>query len=249
MTGEIRVEKKYILMSPHPDDTCFSLSGTILKNNVNIQFVNCDVFTKKKYNILHVPEDRAYDIIIDEEAEAVRKMNIANIMLGYEDSYTRSRSKLSNILGKEISEAEIIQETIYKEVKQSICRVINDLHPDAVFAPLGCGWHKDHLIVKKSIEECFKNEEWFTLYFYEDMPYSANSSWLAKGLENACAKYILEEKIIKIDDVIEQKNELLQIYKTQIKSRDIRMMNAYMRNIKEGFICERFWKVKQERRN
>lgn len=242
------MEKKNIIMSPHPDDTCFSLGGTILKHT-DIQFINCDVFTKKKYNIANVPEDIVYNVIMEEEAKAVRKMHIANIMLEYKDAYTRSKCKLSDIFGKETSEAEVMRETIYQAVKPSIHRIIRNLQPDAVFAPLGCGWHMDHLIVKKSIEECFNSENPFTLYFYEDMPYSANPVWLAKGLEETGERYILEEKIIRIDDVIEQKNEMLEMYKTQIKPRDIRMMNAYMRSIEQGFVCERFWKVKQERRN
>lgn len=243
------MEKKYILMSPHPDDTCFSMGGLILKNNTEVQFINCDIFTEKNYNILHMPADTAYDLVVEEELEVVEKMQIENILLGYQDFYTRNRCKLSDVFGRKISETGITQERIYGVVKQSIFEIINSYAPDAVFAPLGCGWHRDHLIVKKSIEECFDQERGYKLYFYEDMPYSVNVSWLTKMLEDTGRKYDLEENIIKIDDVLEQKNELLKIYKTQIKSRDIRMMNAYMRSIKEGFVCERFWEVKQERRS
>lgn len=240
--------KKYLLMSPHPDDIAFSMGGMILKNNKEIEFIICDVFTEKKYNILNMTEDEAGGIIMQEEEKAVNKMQVNNMMLGYREAYTRKSCRLSDVFGKKVSKGQIAQETVYRQVKQSICKSIDKICPDIVFAPLGCGWHRDHLIVKQSVEECYKNGHDFNLYFYEDMPYSANASWLSEALYDAALHYLLEEMIIKIDDVLDDKDELLKIYKTQIKSRDIRLMHAYMESIQNNSICERFWKVKRERR-
>lgn len=239
--------KKYILMSPHPDDISFSMGGMILKNNKEIEFIICDVFNEKKYNVINMTGDEAGSIIMKEETEAVKKMHINNVVLNYKDAYARKKCKLSDVFGKKVSGEQIAQEAIYEEVNQSIGRIIGRIRPDAVFAPLGCGWHKDHLIVKQAVEECYKNGHNFNLYFYEDMPYSANSVWLSEALENASLHYVLEEVIIKIDDVLDEKNELLEIYRTQIKSRDIRLMHTYMKSIQRNSSCERFWRIKQER--
>lgn len=244
----INNRKKYIVLSPHPDDTCFSIGGTILKNRLEAKFINCDVFTEKKYNILNLPEDGINDIILKEETDAMRALGISNIMLGYMDVYLRKKCKLSEVFGKKFSRDHIRQESIYEQVKQSITKVINEVNPTGIFAPLGCGWHTDHLIVRIGVEEIIKTRQNLRLFLYEDMPYSANEGWLKEVLHDVEKKYHIKNYINQIDDVIESKNAIIHLYKTQVKERDIRMMNNYMSSIRKGFVCERIWEVQGERK-
>lgn len=239
--------EKYILFSPHPDDSILSMGGTILMKNQEVDFINCDIFTKKKYSIVKICPELANEVILNEEKAAMNEVGISNVLLEFEEALERKNGKLSDVLGKKITYEEIKQEAVYYELEQKIREQIEKINPSAVFVPMGCGWHRDHLIVRFCVEEIIKSKKDITLFLYEDMPYSCNEEWRKIALIEAEEKFELEEIQVNIDECIERKIEIVKLYETQLKQRDIRIMKNYWSSISESGFCERIWKVVQFR--
>lgn len=237
-------KKCYIVFSPHPDDCAFALGGTILLKGQEHNISNCDVFSDKDYNILGLDEE-AKAIIKKEEETVMTALGICNIELGFTDARKRSNVRLRELFGSERSDRQVQESNVYNDVKQSMKALIDKTKPFGIYVPLGCGWHIDHLIVRNCALEIVKQQNNdMEVYFYEDMPYSGNDKWRKQILDKLCTQYILTEEIIDIENVHEKKCEILGMYKSQIKGRDIRLMDQYMYGIREGCVCERIWKMK-----
>lgn len=234
--------KSYIVFSPHPDDCAFALGGTTLLKRQEHNIMNCDVFSDKEYNILGLDGD-AKEVIAKEEETVMMALGVLNTELGFTDARKRSNVRLRELFGSERSDLQVKQTYPYEDVKQSMEALIDKTKPYGIYVPLGCGWHIDHLIVRNCALEIWKQRKDMELYLYEDMPYSSNDEWREQVLKSLDTQYKLTEVINDIENVHEKKLEILSMYKSQIKGRDIRLMNKYMQGIKEGCICERMWKV------
>lgn len=235
---------KVMIISPHPDDTCFAIGGIILKHTDQMDFINYDVFSNKIYNINKTSSENIKRYILEEEDKAMMELGLHNLYLDYEEAYLRLKCKLSDIMGKKIEKDEILNNPIFYSLSISIKAIIFEHNPDCLIIPMGCGWHVDHLLVKYCILELISKENIeVRLFFYEDMPYSCNKIWYKDALDELKRDFVLEEYIINIDDYLEKKLNIMNIYETQLKKRDIRLIKEYIQNILPGCACERIWEA------
>ncbi len=234
--------KQILIISPHPDDVSFALGGTLIKNKEFVINV-LNIFSDKTYNVYKIDESKIKKIIIDEELRASKEMNVKSFFANFKDAQLRGYKRLSEILGKKIQEDILQKEAqLICEVKKYITDFISKSHFDYIGVCMACGEHVDHVITRNVVMELF-NELNFNLFLYEDMPYSINKKWKKMELNSLKKSYKLRNYQINIAGCIERKRHLLQIYHSQVKTRDIKMIINYAGQIVNGMQLEQIWIV------
>lgn len=154
---------------------------------------------------------------------------------------------MKNILFKNIS--KILSDVQNKEIYYRICEcayeLINRLNIEWIGIPLGCGGHIDHILSRNSIldnPEIIRNVK---IFLYEDLPYSVNSRWVNKALnDDIYSERVLEEKLIDISDQINKKIELMSIYKSQLDEASVMDIVNHAKGFESGKAYERIWLFK-----
>lgn len=84
-----------LIISPHCDDACFSLGGTLLKSK---EILIWNIFSYQKYSLekkgLHSSDLQ----ILQEEYAFLQRINAIGIFEGLKDAFDRGESKLSNVM-------------------------------------------------------------------------------------------------------------------------------------------------------
>jgi len=103
----------------------------------------------------------------------------------------------------------------FEQVRDALSRVIAE-HPDAiVFAPLGLGYHRDHLLVYQALEEVkSKKPTVGKYYYYEDYPYAATAN-LQKRLSELGSD--MKSLSIDISDTLEERVHMIRMYASQVR--------------------------------
>lgn len=237
--------KKILIVSPHPDDACFSIGASIKKMSHH-NFLVWNIFSDKNYSIKTT--DNIEDTILLEELSAIKKMGANVQFANFEDAPKRGLHRLRDILGQDIPNSKLIDENgkLFNQISQALVRIINDFTPDWIGIPLGCGYHIDHLISREAVLRYIENNDTHKcrLFFYEDQPYSTNSNWYTAAIDTAKSKWTMRECKISLNNDIESKKNLISIYESQIKNRDIEAILKYAQNIGQNGIYERIWIIK-----
>lgn len=234
------MNKKILIISPHPDDASFSLGGFILAN-YDKSIIVWDVFSKQEYSIKAGVDKSSKQQIVEEEYKAMSALNKEVILSDLPEAGLRGYKKLSTILN---NTSTVKKNTpIYQKVKEIFQKVVKTINPNTILIPLGCGAHIDHLIVREVVLEWWniygRNQE---VYLYEELPYALNEKWYEEAMKIG-RMYGLGEYLYDISKVIKEKAEVMSIYKSQVKDRDIKNMIQYSKTIKKGKIIERVWKI------
>jgi LmbE family N-acetylglucosaminyl deacetylase len=214
---------KAIIVAPHPDDAALSCGGRMLAGQ-DVLVVN--VFSKTAWWRFQMDES---DI---ERIQGCRAMEEAVV----------SRLSGAEIRGLELPEAllrghkldEVFKAAPGKrdrDVIESIKQMVGDLavkHAQADwFLPLGVGDHIDHRIARDAAREALTAAGVGAgrLHFYEDLPYAAKEkdadfSGKAPGLK-------LAKSVLKIEEVIGWKVELLRAYWSQFTRGSLEELKDY----------------------
>jgi hypothetical protein len=237
------MKSRVLLLSPHPDDICFSLGGSIISNKT-FEIMVCTIFTKKKYNIRKMDISDVQQKVIEEEKDVISSLGVKYTSFSCEDAAMRTNQKLSKLMGPNINwpQEKKLQKSSLEKTKNHISLLIDNYSPEYLGIPMACGWHIDHLIVRESISynEYLKN---IHMFFYEDMPYSCNSLWLNNAIQEIQQSFIIEPYLLNIEKVIDHKIKLCSLYYSQVKDRDIKnIINYACDNYKVP--SERIWNIK-----
>lgn len=230
---------KVLIISPHPDDAAFSLGGYLLKNKQDCIAV-WDIFSDQEYSI-SFDMDKGKSVILMEEKQVMDILKCEVIMSGMPEAGMRGYQKLSDILGREISHSE---ESIIEKVKEEFSKVMDKVQAETIFFPLGCGGHIDHLIVQEAVMRYLGADKQIrSAFLYEEFPYSLNKEWIRKALErlNSC---ILEEVYLDVTGMEKKKAEIMKIYKSQIREREIRKIISHACSFEESKMIERVWRIR-----
>ncbi len=235
------MQEKILIVSPHPDDACFSLGGYILKK-FKSEITVWDVFSRQEYSIDNNKNPK--DQVIQEEKYAMSDLNVNLIMEDLPEAGLRGYGKLSDILN--YSFQDFNESHIGESVFKSFGRVIKTVAPNIVLIPMGCGAHVDHLIAREFIFKWWSEKQNdIKLFLYEELPYGLNRDWFEKSL--ASLAYNIRENFINIDDFINEKAKIMAIYISQIKDREIQAIVKHSNSIKQGHYIERVWQVKDKK--
>lgn len=235
-----------LIVSPHCDDACFSLGGSILKHcdkNITVW----DIFSVQDYTILSDTPQEAKLRILEEEMSFIQTTNAQVIFEELPDAYLRGYKKLSSILCSNVSKIQesASEKSIYYQILKAFGRIYGQLKPRCIALPLGCGGHIDHLLAREAgINWWEKLENKPKLFLYEELPYSLNSKWLHKSFEELVNRgFELVPQYSVIDEYLDKKINMVNLYKSQIKEKDSKLFKEYALNIKSDFSCERMWSI------
>lgn len=233
MTGKV------LIVSPHPDDACFSLGGYILKNH-GADITVWDVFSQQEYSVADNNKTDAKEQIKREEEAVMSALDISLVMEGLPEAGLRGYARLSDILN--FSFADFKEKQLGEKVYDRFDYLADKINPDIIFIPLGCGAHVDHLIAREVILDWrHKHQNSVRLFLYEELPYGLNTDWMKKALDSCTCK--LKESFIEIDGLTDRKAEIMSLYKSQIKDREIRAVITHSGSLIQGHNIERIWEA------
>jgi hypothetical protein len=145
-----------LYISPHFDDAIFSCSGGIIKA---IQ----DGYKIVIVTVFPLGNDHSRFI---ENSNALSILGVKEVNLGFSDA--PFRHEFYNSFKRLILERHILDSTsLLEKIAHSLERIISEIQPIEIYAPLGVGTHIDHRL-------CFevaKNYLDKNIIFYEDRPY------------------------------------------------------------------------------
>jgi LmbE family N-acetylglucosaminyl deacetylase len=155
-----------VVISPHPDDAVFSCGGWISELARAGRVLVVNVFTEYarsfKAGPVSVGEQR-----YEEEREAGRLLGFESLRLGEMDAacrheeYRRPSRLFSAPIAADVDELP--------RLTRSLQARLDGLHYDLLLAPLGIGWHVDHVLAHRVARQLTTSAP---RLFYEDAPYT-----------------------------------------------------------------------------
>ena len=134
----------------------------------------------------------------------------------------------------------------FEPVRKALLQIIQE-HPGAtVFAPLGLGHHRDHLIVHQAVNSIRAMTSTTTTYFYyEDYPYAAKADLQARLAQ---LEWATRSLTIEIGATLPERVRLIEMYTSQVEMLFGEARNIYTRVHDyathvgtKGYPRERFW--------
>lgn len=207
-------EKNIYIVSPHIDDSFFSL-WYLINNLYNkwykIKIVN--VFTQTNF-LQNWLENNAWLIRANEEKQlSIKYKNIDFINLDFKDAPIRwynskeDMFSLKNFLND--------KNMIYDIKKKLKTKITKDYH--ALLLPIWFWNHVDHLIISNNIKI------WGNIYYYEDLPYASRDNkndfalFRIKNMKKIKFDFILhEDKIQHLNNIKYYKSQLTEKINNEI---------------------------------
>lgn len=243
-------KKKVLIVSPHLDDTCFALCGSIMKEQ-RFEFISWNIFTKQDYSILKEDAAESMKQIYTEDLAACTKMNVQGIMEDLPEAALRGYKRLGEIIGSKWPNGDehIQDQQMFDLLSKKVKKILETNEYFAIGIPLGCGEHIDHILCREAMlsqmGELKKHFKMPMIFMYEELPYAFNERWnreVHKSLElrGITLKPILND----IENHLCEKAGIMALYKSQVKERDIKNICDYSKNIEKSKSYERIWLIK-----
>ncbi len=170
-------ERKTVLfISPHLDDVALSCSKSISA----LRRQGFEVFVVTLFSTSDNPkrigsrpwEKVSYEERKREDVKACESLGAKALHLDFLDAPYRLR-KFSKFNSLFLSSTKNYPQLI-KDLASRIITLIDEHQPIKIFAPLGIGWHIDHLLTFEAVYSLKSNAKFnqVEFYFYEDRPYT-----------------------------------------------------------------------------
>lgn len=206
----------WLLISPHPDDAELSMGGLLLKHRGRVQATNLVCFSQLGHTIFPNAFVKPAEVTAVRRDEAL----LAAAVLGMETQFLEFPEyglREALIPAKQFDERE---DELREQLKLRLFAAISNAQPTKVFAPASVGDNPDHRLVFDIILE-FVDEDLFPdleVHFYEDFPYAAAYEDVDDFLSRFEHSYLdVEAWSEDINDVLEEKGILCDIYRTQFR--------------------------------
>lgn len=235
-----------VILSPHPDDACFSLGGSILKHKDD-DITVWNIFSRQEFSILKEDSNNALERIKAEELEVCHNLQVSVVFEDYPEAGLRGFQRLSEIIGAPwpIKNNRVQEQQTYNSLISKIESFLINKNHIYLGLPLGSGAHIDHLMCREAALHVLNNSLKAidcNVFFYEDLPYSINQSWLDSAIGTLKIRgYKLKPMLLDISNYVAKKEYIMSLYKSQIKQRDIKKMLSYAKEIEPSKYCERIW--------
>jgi LmbE family N-acetylglucosaminyl deacetylase len=231
--------EKITILSPHRDDSSFSL-GLALSfwgaAAVKLQVVN--FFTRSTY----APRSLAKTI---EEVSAVREEEDRRALAFIHSSIeVTSLALLDAPLRLDLPFSQVTEEQsaqrISREEFRELSRYIQQHCANSLtIAPLGLGNHVDHIAVHKAAVDSLPPQN---TAFYEDLPYAtwtpaADLQARIESVQRATGTQ-LEPWILQTQNAVRQKRQIASFYQSQITAEEADNIAEYAETYRSG---ERLW--------
>lgn len=215
-----------IFISPHFDDAVLSCGGILTQlARLGADVTLVTVFSAEPINKVPLSplaqqlhkqwgeRTNPYAIRHQEERAVAEYLDIKTRWLDFYDAIYRD-STLVNTSELCLVEFDTKSDPCYEPVRDALLQLIN-VHPGAVvFAPLGLGHHRDHLVVYQAIESVKATTSAVSsYYYYEDYPYAATANLKARLAE---LNWKAEPLVIDIKETVEERVRLINMYQSQL---------------------------------
>jgi glycosyltransferase involved in cell wall biosynthesis/LmbE family N-acetylglucosaminyl deacetylase len=217
-----------LFISPHFDDVVLSCGGTLAhlaRRQAEITLVT--VFTTDADNQVQLSPlarkihrawggyKNPFEIRCQEDKATAEHLKIKYCWLNFQDVIYRYPTLVDT------SEIFLVEfkpklDPCFEPVCNALRKVIQAYPNAVVFAPLGLGYHRDHLLVHHALEVIKEtNPAVKAWYYYEDYPYAATAN-----LKGRLAELDKKLKPINIDiiDTFEERVNLIMMHKSQLSS-------------------------------
>ena len=177
--------RKTLILSPHNDDTAYSVGGWLLRSRGEGQeVVSATVFSRSVFapfaggwrKIQKIayrlarrdPADLCTRLRTAEDVQYCRTVHIGRMDLGLPEAPLRGNSPTTDSLF--VESPEEVQGPWLDTVTSAISRAVESVKPDQVFLPAAIGRHVDHILVQKAFLRLGKS--CLEAFVYEDLPYA-----------------------------------------------------------------------------
>ena len=215
---------KKVVLSPHYDDFCFSLSGFIKAEEhwhvINI-FSQCNHIADRYLKCLtgEINYLKITAIRDQEDIEFFKLFDGSRENLGLKEATLRGSNPFDlKYLNEVIGELSKVLVPRLNQISAKESSVID------LYCPMGIGGHIDHLAtllcIRNSLIDLSKS---FNFYIYEDLPYASNPTMRQKGLSNFSANFhdsiqFLNRVNLLNDSEKFLKSKFISIYRSQHES-------------------------------
>lgn len=203
-----------IIISPHADDTAFSIGGLLCSNFFEKPAIMVTVFTRSNYAPFVKSEDveKISNIRCLEDISFADRTGIKLHRFNFPEAPLRGKVSKADIFRNVEPESD----PLFWDVYSALAYLIKSYPEALVVSPIGIMNHIDHLIVAEVCSRiCEENN--FKIMYYEDLPYAG--LFALKEIENMVKALNPKLQPIKIDVTNSFYNKLLniKIYKSQIQ--------------------------------
>ncbi len=241
-----------LIVSPHPDDAALSLGGSIL-GCARLDIIVWNVFSHQSYSLIDREPEAAQRRILQEESDVATALGTRVVMGGFAEAELRGYVRLSQRFGQD--EGGVLgrpdERGVIDGVRAAFERLLADVRPAVVGVPAGIGGHVDHLIACHAALACLPHAHRARATFlYEDLPYALNAGWRTRRLAELDARGLrLRERLMPIGASLARKRQALEIYRSQLRPRDIRDVIGYGEELGGASGgAERIWRLSAQAR-
>jgi LmbE family N-acetylglucosaminyl deacetylase len=149
-----------------------------------------------------------------EDRAVAARLGIAYRWLGFHDLIYRYANlfDVSQIFAPGF---DIYSDSVFVRVCEALADLLSEFPNATIFAPLGVGSHRDHLVVHEAICEMQRAGACTqSVYFYEDFPYAAKTDVKTKLNQGGSA---LRPVIVDITETLADRVALTKLYTSQVK--------------------------------
>jgi LmbE family N-acetylglucosaminyl deacetylase len=258
---ETAAQATSIFISPHLDDVVLSCGGTLAHlARRRAEVILVTVFTADSANEAQLSplarqlhqewneDSHPFRLRRQEDRAVAERLGIKYRWLGFLDAIYRDPD-LQDSGELFLTEFDPRSDPCFEPVRDAIWQLVNE-HPGAiVFAPLGLGHHRDHLLVHHVLQDVkAMTSAASEYYYYEDYPYAAKADLRAR-----LAELDWEAKPLSIDiaDTFQERVRLITMHASQLSilfddpdSVYERVMAYATRVGTKGKPRERFWSAR-----
>jgi glycosyltransferase involved in cell wall biosynthesis/LmbE family N-acetylglucosaminyl deacetylase len=244
-----------LFLSPHFDDVVLSCGGLLAASPKDRTWL-VTVFTSAgDWRLSSLTENLhrqwgtnadAYSQRQAEDTAVTTRLGIHALWLGFLEVIYRDSGlvALNQLFSRTLPAADM---PVVDAVRERLLQLVKSFSRCTVFAPLGLGYHRDHLVVHeaaRAVERIVGADARF--FYYEDFPYSATDEAVRRRLREMGT--VLRPTGVDIGATLEQRIELTRLYRSQIgslfgdetKAGQALTRQALSRGVR-GRPRERFW--------
>jgi LmbE family N-acetylglucosaminyl deacetylase len=228
-----------VLLSPHPDDVALSIGGLLQMSRLLPPVRIVTLFGRTNFlGTLGFQRDWEYATRrrrAEDEAFALR-VGLELLYCDLPEASLRIGQSRDSIFASRSRPGAFLTDAITRTVGE----IAATIRPAHILAPLGLGWHRDHLATRE-VAAIVASEVQACLTYYEDLPYAA--MLLPSEIEGYVSELGpgLKPVIIRLGQHLGEKLSALELYTTQITDEVVELVDRYARVLNPADGAERLW--------
>jgi LmbE family N-acetylglucosaminyl deacetylase len=220
------VEPSTLILSPHCDDAPLSMGASLLTRNPSHPTRVSIVFSRSRCTKefpCNGPEEQVTQLRHREEMQAAQIAGYGLDFWGFGEPFVRPGfQQVADIFDLRRPLAhESVWEHLLAAVDRAVCS-----HTGLLVAPLGCGGHIDHRIVRAAVLACWTRYPHLRVGFYEDLPYCHSLS----DAQILAALPVVADRSFQphiVSEGLGPKLALLEVYRSQLSDGHLWAVKAY----------------------